>query len=364
MKRLVKESIKRLSSYRPGKPIEELEREYGIKGAVKLASNENPLGPSPKALECIKAVLNNLHRYPDAHGFYLKEKLSQKLGVGTDSIVLGNGSDEIIQLIAQAFLFPGDEAIMSDPAFSFYQIAVATAGGKEVKVPLKGFSYDLPSMADHITRKTKLIFINNPLNPTGTMVTRGGLEEFLKQIPSEVIVIMDEAYGEYVTDNSFPNSMEYLGKGKRIFMLRTFSKIYGLAGLRIGYGVGQPELIGYLNKIREPFNTNSLAQAAALAALDDDAHRQKSLTNNREGLHYLYAELDRLGVTSLPTQANFFLVKIGERAPQVYEALLGEGVIVRTLAEYGLQHYLRVSVGLPLENERFIKALGKVLSEG
>jgi len=362
MKRLIKEDIERLDTYQPGKPIEELEREYGIKGAIKLASNENPLGPSPKALEAISAALNSINRYPDSSGFYLKEKLSHKLGVRSDTLFLGNGSDEIIQLITQAFLLPGEEAVMGDPTFLFYQMMVKAAGGKEVMIPLRDLSYDLSSMADHITAQTKLIFINNPLNPTGTIVKKKDFEEFLKRIPSNVILVLDEAYGEYATDKSFPNSLNYLGTRKKIFILRTFSKIYGLAGLRIGYGIAHSQLISYLNKIKGPFNTSSLAQAAALAALDDEEHLKRSLANNQEGLAYLCGELKKLGIEYIPTQANFFLIKIGESARNVYEALLKEGVIVRTMTGYSLQHYLRVSVGLPSENERFIKALKKVIS--
>jgi len=362
MKRLAKESIDRIDPYQPGKPLEELEREYGIKGAVKLASNENPLGPSPKAVEAIVVALNGIHRYPDTNGFYLKEKLSRKLGVGSNTIILGNGSDEIIQLIAHAFLLPGEEAIMGDPTFSFYQMVVTAAEGKEVLVPLKNFSYDLPAMADRITSRTKLIFVNNPINPTGTIVKKGDLESFLKLIPSDVILVLDEAYREYVTDPSFPNSLDYLENEKKVIILRTFSKIYGLAGLRIGYGIADTQLIGCLNKIKGPFNTSSLAQTAALNALDDENHLKTTLANNQEGLSYLYGELNALGVEYLPTQANYFLIKIGENAMNVYEALMHEGVIVRTMEGYGLHHYLRVSVGLASENEKFIKALRNIMS--
>ena len=362
MKRLVKENIEKIGAYQPGKPIDKLEREYGIKEAVKLASNENPLGPSPKAVEAITASINGINRYPDSHGFYLKEKLSKKLGVTSDSIFLGNGSDEIIQLIAQAFLLPGDEVIMGDPTFSFYQMVVVAAEGREVRVPLKNFSYDLSSMADRIAPQTKLIFLNMPLNPTGTIVKERDFENFLERVSSDAILVLDEAYGEYATDKSFPNFLNYLGSGKNIFILRTFSKIYGLAGLRIGYGIAQPYLVGCLNKMKAPFNTNSLAQTAALAALDDEDHLKKSLANNRNGLTYLYGELDKLGIPYLPTQANFFLMKIGENALGVYEALLKEGVIVRTMTGYGLPYHLRISVGLPAENETFIKALKKVMS--
>ena len=362
MKRLVKESIERIGSYQPGKPLEELEREYGIKGAVKLASNENPLGPSPKAVEAIAAAINGIHRYPDTNGFYLKEKLSRKLGVGSDNLILGNGSDEIIQLIAHAFLLPGEEAIMGDPTFSFYQMVVTAAEGKEVMVPLKNFSYDLSAMVDRITSRTKLIFVNNPLNPTGTIVTKEDMESFLKLIPSDVILVLDEAYLEYVTDPCFPNSLDYLESEKKVFILRTFSKVYGLAGLRIGYGIADTQLIGCLNKIKGPFNTSSLAQTAALNALDDESHLKKTLANNQEGLSYLYGELNALGIECLPTQANFFLIKIGKNAPSVYEALMHEGVIVRTMAGYGLHHYLRIAVGLASENEKLVKALKKIMS--
>jgi len=362
MKRLLKESIERISTYQPGKPIEELEREYGIKEAVKLASNENPLGPSPKSIEAIKSALLQINRYPDAHGFYLKEKLSRKLGVKQDNLFLGNGSDEIIQLLAQAFLMPGEEVIMGDPTFSFYQMAVVAAGGKDIMVPLKDFSYDLPTILDRITAATKLIFINTPLNPTGTIITKADFEALLDRVPPDVILVIDEAYGEYATDASYPNFLDYLGKEKRIIVLRTFSKIYGLAGLRIGYGIADAYLVACLNKIRGPFNTNLLAQIAARAALDDEAHLKKSLAANRDGLTYLMRELDKMGVAYHPTQANFFLMKIGENVQRVYEGLLKEGVIVRVMTGRGLQHYLRISVGLPAENEKFIQSLKKVLA--
>ena len=364
MKKLLKESIEKIGTYQPGKPIEELEREYGIKEAVKLASNENPLGPSPKAINAIKSSLLQVNRYPDAQGFYLKEKLSRKLGVEPDNLFLGNGSDEIIQLLAQAFLLPGEEVIIGDPTFSFYQMAVVAAGGKDIMVPLKDFSYDLSTIMDRITAETKLIFINTPLNPTGTIIAKADFEALLNRVPSDVILVIDEAYGEYATDTSYPNFLDYIGKGKRIIVLRTFSKIYGLAGLRIGYGIADADLVACLNKIRGPFNTNLLAQVAALAALDDEEHLKKSLATNRDGLTYLMSELHTMGIAYLPTQANFFLMKIGENAQRVYEGLLKEGVIVRVMTGRGLQHYLRVSVGLPAENKKFIRALTKVLAGG
>ncbi len=362
MKRLLKESIERIGTYQPGKPLEELQREYGITEAIKLASNENPLGPSPKAVEAVSAALGKINRYPDTHGFYLKEKLARKLRVTPENLCLGNGSDEIIQLIAQAFLMPGEEVVMGDPAFAFYQMVVTASDGREVMVPLKDFCYDLPAMAERITEKTKLIFINTPLNPTGTIISREAFETFLKRIPPDVVLVIDEAYSEYVRDTSYPNFLDYIEGEQKLIILRTFSKIYGLAGLRIGYGIADAFLIACLNKIKGPFNTNLLAQVAALAALDDEEHLNKTLATNQEGLAYFYRELEKMGLTYIPTQANFFLVRLGREASSVYESLLKEGVIVRVMAGYGLDEYLRISVGLPEENERCIQSLKKVLA--
>jgi histidinol-phosphate aminotransferase len=363
MRPLVKECIKRIAAYKPGKPIEELERELGITGAIKLASNENPLGPSPKAMEAIRNALPGVHRYPDTHAYYLKEKLARKVGFTPDHLIMGNGSDEIIHMIAQTFLLPGEEVIMGDPTFSFYRIVVAAAGATEVLVPLKNFSYDLPAMAGAVSERTKLIFINTPINPTGTIVHTDDFERFLGRLPSDVILVMDEAYVEYVTDTLYPDTLTYVGPGKKVVVLRTFSKIYGLAGLRIGYGIADPYLIACLNKIRGPFNTNLLAQAAASAALDDDVHVRRSLAVNQEGLRYLHAELGKLGIECLPTQANFFLARIGEAAGRCYAALLREGVIVRHMPGGILEPYLRITVGLPSENVRLIRALKKVMKK-
>jgi histidinol-phosphate aminotransferase len=364
MKPLVKECIARIPAYKPGKPIEELERELGIAGAIKLASNENPLGPSPKAMDAIREALSGIHRYPDTHAFYLREKLARKLGFSPDSIIMGNGSDEIIHMIAQTFLLPDEEVIMGDPTFSFYRIVVAAAGATEVLVPLKNFSYDLSAMAGAVSERTKLIFINTPINPTGTIVQKDDFERFLGKLPEDVLLVMDEAYVEYVTDRAYPDTLHYVGPGKKVVVLRTFSKIYGLAGLRIGYGIADPYLIACLNKIRGPFNTNLLAQAAATAALDDDEHVQRSLAVNQEGLRYLRAELEKLGIDCLPTQANFFLARIGEAAGRCYQALLREGVIVRHMPGGILEEYLRITVGLPSENERLVRAMRKVMGAG
>jgi len=364
MKTSLKPWISDLPDYVAGRTIEEIKRKYGLAAVYKLASNENPLGPSPKALDAIRDSLSRVNRYPDAHAFYLKEKLARKLGVTPENIIPGNGSDEIIQLIAQTFLLPGEEVIMGDPTFSFYQIVVVAAGGREILVPLKNFSYDLIAMASRISEKTKVIFINTPLNPTGTIILKDAFEDFLERIPPDVILVVDEAYGEYVTDRSYPDFLDYREAGKKMVVLRTFSKIYGLAGLRIGYGIADAYLISCLNKIRGPFNTNLLAQAAAVAALDDDEHLKRSRAVNEEGLRYLYGELATLGIECLPTQANFFLIRIGEHAGRLYEALLKEGVIVRVMSGGGLENYLRITVGLPSENEKFIQSLRKVITRG
>lgn len=360
MKLLVPDYIANLTAYPPGKPIEEVEREYGIKGSIKLASNENPLGPSQKALDAVKGHLKAIHRYPDGSCFYLKEKLAARLGIDKSRIILGNGSNEIIELIVRAFLRPGDEAIMAHPAFIVYQMIVQAAGGKNVILPLKDFTHDLEAMAGAITEKTRLVFITNPNNPTGTIVKRLEFERFLKRIPEDVVVVMDEAYFEYVSDPDYPDGMDYISD-RFVISLRTFSKIYGLAGLRIGFGVASEEIINYLEKVRQPFNVNSLAQVAAIAALDDEEHVNKSVKINHEGLSYLYGELDSLGLDYVKSHANFLLIDIKGDGIKVYQHLMKEGVIVRPMGMYDLKNYLRITVGLPEENERFIEALKKVL---
>jgi histidinol-phosphate aminotransferase len=363
MKRLVVEEIERLPAYIPGKPIEEVQREFGIADVVKLASNENPLGPSPKAIAAITSSLSHLNRYPDSGGYYLKEKLAAKRNVTMDNIILGNGSDEVLQMIVRTFLFPGEEVIMGTPTFAFYEIVVGAARGRAVLVPLKNFTYDLALMRGKVTPATKIVIITNPNSPTGTMIGKRDFDGFLNAIPDDVIVVVDEAYAEYVESDDFPDAHRYLDSGKNIIILRTFSKIYGLAGLRIGYGISSGKLISYLEKTREPFNTNSLAQAGALAALDDEEHLEKTRRNNREGMCYLYGELGRLGLEYLPAEANFFLVNVKGDCQRVHQALLGEGVIIRPMDSYGLNEYIRVTVGLPEENKRFIQALEKVIKD-
>ena len=357
----VSENIKSLVPYPPGKPIEELERELGITGSIKLASNENPLGPSLKALEAVSKALLGLHRYPDGSCYYLKEKLSAILGVPHEMITFGNGSNEIIELLVRAYLKPGDEAIMGNPSFAVYPIAVKAVGGVAIEVPLKDMKHDLRAMASRITAKTRIIFIANPNNPTGTMVSGEEFREFMKSVPEGVIVCMDEAYYEFVTAPDFPDTLSYIKEGAPILVLRTFSKIYGLAGLRVGYGVANSGIMDYMNRVRQPFNVNSLAQVAAMAALEDKAHLEKTRQNNSEGLKFLLGELRALGFECVDTQANFFLVKVGD-GKGVYDALLRKGVIVRPMASYNLPEYIRITVGLPEENRRFLESFKAVVS--
>lgn len=357
MKRLTTDHIYALKPYAPGKPIEELERELGITGSIKLASNENPLGPSKKAVAAIGPLLASLHRYPDGAGFYLKSAISKKSGWPVDGIILGNGSNEILEIIVRTFLLEGENAIMAEPSFVVYRMAAQAAGRESVVVPCRDGRHDLAAMAGAINDKTKLVFIANPNNPTGAMNTAEEFAAFMAKAPEDVIVAVDEAYFEYATDPAYPDTMKYLRDGRNIIILRTFSKIYGLAGLRVGYGFTPPALNDLMNRVRQPFNTNSLAQAAALAALEDDEHVRESVRVNEDGKKYLYKELDRLGLKYYPTQANFIWIELKKSAAEVNEGLLRQGVIIRPM---GPKH-IRVTIGTRQENERFIHALEAVL---
>ena len=349
-----------LVPYQPGKPIEEVEREYGLRGSIKLASNENPLGPSPRAVAALRAAIGDVHRYPDGGGFYLKQRLAEKLGVGADQVALGNGSNEILELLARSFLRPGADAVMSEQAFVVYASVVQAAAGIPRAVPLRDFTHDLDAMAAAVGKSTRLVFLGNPNNPTGTIYRRDAFERFLARIPRGVIIVADDAYAEYVEDPEYPRTLECHKPDRQLVTLRTFSKIYGLAGLRIGYGVGPAEVIAALDRIRQPFNVNSLAQTAALAALDDEEHVERSRRTNREGMRYLEHEFERLGLAYVPSQANFILVRVGDGAA-VYEKLLRQGVIVRPMAGYAFPEHVRVTVGTAEENERFVAALERAL---
>jgi len=363
MRALVPEWIRALAPYPPGKPIEELEREYGIFGSIKLASNENPLGPSPKAVAAIAAALGDLHRYPDGNCFYLKRAVAKKLGVSPDALIFGNGSNEIIELAVHTFMQRGDEAVMADQAFVIYRLVVQAAGGRSRLVPLRNFTHDLDGIAEAITPATRVVFLANPNNPTGTIFRRQEWRDFLAALPPQVIVVMDEAYFEFVDDPDYPDSLAAHGSGRPLITLRTFSKIYGLAGLRIGFGVAHPELIEVMNRVRQPFNVSSLAQVAVLAALDDDEHVERTRRCNREGMVFLRQHCERLGIEYVPSWANFLLVHVGNGA-RVYEALLRQGVIVRPMSVYGFPEHVRVTVGTADENQRFITALEQALRGG
>ena len=355
--------VRDLIPYVPGKPVEELERELGITGAIKIASNENPVGPSPLALNAAGRALNNIHRYPDGDAFYLKHKLADALKVKPERLLFGNGSNDVLDIAARTFLSPGDEAVMGEFAFIVYPIVTQAVGAKAVISPMPDYNHNLRDMRSRITSKTRAVFIANPNNPTGTMVKRDELEWFLDKVHEDILVVMDEAYFEYVEDPEYPDSLTYQNTGKSILTVRTFSKIYGLAGLRLGYGIAHEDMVSAMQRARHPFNTSSIAQAAATAALDDHEHVKRSRDVNREGLRYLIDELGKLGMNHTPTYTNFILIDLGKDPMPLYNALLREGVIVRPVGGYGLKTHLRVTIGLPEENERFVRAMKKVLDK-
>ena len=349
--------ISSIKPYIPGKPIEELERELGIKDSLKLASNENPLGPSPRAVRALRRGIGDLNRYPDGSCFYLRDALSQKLKVSSHELIFGNGSNEIIELAVRTFLTPGDEAIMAHPSFVVYSTVVQAAQGKSIIVPLKDWRHDLENMASKITDKTKIIFIANPNNPTGTINSAAEMDVFMNKVPEGVLVVVDEAYYEYVTSSDYANSMNYLKKGRDILILRTFSKMYGLAGLRIGYGISNVLTVEAMNRVRQPFNTNTLAQLAAAAAIEDDRHIRKIKKLNQEGKDLLYKEMDTLKINYVPTEANFiFLYLKKKNAVDIYNRMLKKGIIIRPMGTGAI----RVTIGLPDENRKLIKALKQV----
>ncbi len=353
--------IEKLIPYVPGKPVEELERELGIKSAVKLASNENPLGPSKKGIAMMKKYIGSLHRYPEGGCYYLANKLSEKINVPMENIIFGNGSNEVLEIIGRTFYEANDEIIFSQYAFIVYKLVAQALGAKYHEVPAKGLSHDLSKMKDYINKNTKMIYLANPNNPTGTMFNKKEFEDFMSTVPDNVIVVLDEAYREYVEEKSYPDGLKYLKKYKNLIVVRTFSKIYGLAGLRVGYAVADKEIINYMNRVREPFNVNTLAQFAALGALDDVEHINKTKELTKAGLSYLYEEFKKLKIEYEKSYGNFVLIKSPIKAMDLYNKLLKEGVIVRPVGGYGLPDYLRVSVGLMEENKKFIKAIKKVL---
>jgi histidinol-phosphate aminotransferase len=349
--------IAKLVPYSPGKPLDELERELGIRGAVKLASNENPLGPSPKALAALDEGKETVHLYPDGGAHDLTRALADRWKVSGNQIVVGNGSDEIISLLVKTFVSPGEEAVMADHTFVMYKLAVTGGHGVCVEVPLKDWRHDLPAMARAVTGRTRVVFVCNPNNPTGTMVTRDEVREFMAAVPDDVIVVFDEAYYEYVRDPHYPDTLDYVRQNRPVVVLRTFSKIYGLAGLRIGYGITTPEIVEYLHRVRNPFNANTLAQFAARAALGDEQHVAASRALNEAEMASVDNGLRALGLAPLPSQANFLFFDTHRNGRDVFDRLLREGIIVRHLGG----SMLRVTIGRPEENRRFLKALSNVM---
>lgn len=363
MKLTISPNIESLVPYPPGKPLEELEREYGITGSIKLASNENSLGPSPRAVVAISEALTNLHRYPDGSCYYLANRLAEKLGVEPSEIVFGNGSNEIIELLINTFLAPGDEVITSHPTFLVYQKKVQAANGVNRVLPLKKMRHDLDAILLAITDRTRLIFLDNPNNPTGTVFTAKEFESFLQKVPDHVIVALDEAYVDFTDPAVRLDARKYLHETTPVVALRTFSKAYGLAGLRIGYGLMRSEIADYVHRVRQPFNVNQPAQIGALAALEDDEHYRKTLEMTQTGIQWLQQKVKDLGCLPFPTQTNFFLIDVRGDGKKVYEKMLSKGVIIRPMHAYGYPNYIRITVGLPEENERFIKALSETLQE-
>lgn len=357
----VPENIKNLQPYIPGKPTEELERELGIKESIKLASNENPLGPSPKALSRIVSEIPKLNLYPDGGGFYLRKKISEKFNWNIEGIILGNGSVDLIELAVRTFCEKGDEVIVPSSSFIMCKLVAFSMGTKLIEVPFKDYHYDVEGIIKAISKNTRILYIDNPSNPLGTYIPKEGFKKIIKALHQDMLLIADQAYFEYIKKDDYPDAFEDLKRGANVLVLRTFSKIYGLAGLRIGYGLASEEIIGYMNRVRSPFNTNSLAQAAAIAAIDDLEFVAKSRDLNEEELNFLTEELKKEGIYVVPSVTNFILVDFKKDAMEIYNKLLKEGIIVRPVKNYNLPTCLRISIGKREENIKLLKALKKVL---
>ncbi len=358
---LLHKHLANVAPYPPGKPIEEVQREFGLKEVIKLASNENPLGPSPKALKAMAAAAREMNLYPDGAGYYLKRGIAKRLGVGEDEIILGNGSDEITLFLALCYLGPGRSIVTSDYAFVRYRMAAELMNARAKLVPMRDFRHDTAALGKAVDDSTVLLFLDNPCNPTGAMTTRRELARLLADVPRRVLVVVDEAYYEYACgDADYPDTLALRRKHPNLIVTRTFSKAYGLAGLRIGYGIARKEVVADLERVRPPFNTNRMAQAAALAALSDSGHLKKSVANNEHGKKYLAGEFRKLGLRFIPTWANFILVDLSPRGisgSELYEKLLRRGVIVRPMGGYGLKTFVRISIGTGEENRRLAEAL-------
>ena len=354
-------AVAAIQPYEPGKPIEELERELGIHEAVKLASNENPIGPSPKAVQAVREALAELNRYPDGGSFALRHKVAERHKVTPGHIFMGSGSCEIINLLAFLFLRPGLNSVSSEHAFAIYPLATAATGAAYRTVPMRdGYAFDLDAIAAAIDDNTRIVYLGNPNNPTGTIYRRAEWKRFLEKVPQRIVIVADEAYFEFVRDAEYPDSLEDHDGTRMLVTLRTFSKIFGLAGVRVGYAVARPDIVTLLNKVRQPFNVTSLAQVAVIAGMDDVEHVNNTLRVNREGMEFLEREFKKLQIGYVPSQANFILAEVGD-GRAVFDKLLHLGVIVRPMGGYGFPRHVRISVGLPEENRRLVAALEKIL---
>jgi len=355
-------SLQSVPVYQPGRPIEEVARELGRSptDVIKLASNENPLGPSPAALAAMQKVLSQLHLYPDGSAFYLKQTLAQKLEVAPRNLILGNGSNEIIEFVGHALIAPGADVVVSQYCFAVYPIVTKLFGANLITVPAKNYGHDLPALVKAITPKTRVIFVANPNNPTGTVVPQKDVARFVNEVPPHVLLVMDEAYLEFLEHPVDLLPLIRAGDKANLLLMRTFSKIYGLAGLRLGYGIGHSELIAALEKVRQPFNINALVQAAALAALDDAEHIARTRANNAAGLEFLQNAFRQMRLEFVPSAANFVMVRVGD-SPRIFDNLQKQGIITRPMAGYGLPEFIRISVGTPEENDRCVAGLKKAL---
>jgi histidinol-phosphate aminotransferase len=365
LRELAPENVRAIAPYVPGKPVADVARELGMKEAdiVKMASNENPMGTSPKALAAIRGALDGLAYYPDGNGFELKAVLARNLGVSAEHFILGNGSNDVLELVARAFLTTADSAVYSQHAFMVYPLAVQAMGAKHIVVPAKDFGHDLDAMRAAIRPDTKVVFLANPNNPTGTFIAWDTLRAFVERVAPTVLVVLDEAYGEYLASELRSPSIGWIAKHPNVIVSRTLSKAYGLAGLRVGFGVGHPDVIEVMNRVRQPFNVNQLALVAAAAAFEDHDFIEASRRNNREGMAQLEAGFRRLALEFIPSLGNFVAVRVGDAA-RIYDSLLQQGVIVRPVAGYGMPEHLRVTIGLPHENERFLAALERAIKGG
>ncbi|MCX5799899.1 MAG: histidinol-phosphate transaminase [Candidatus Eisenbacteria bacterium] len=361
LKSLVRENVYRLRPYVPGKPVEILERQLGVKNALKFASNENPLGPSPLALKAIRESNHLLNRYPDSSSYFLREKLGEHFGFPMEQFIVGNGTTQLIELVCHLFLGPGDEAVIAEPSFLMYPICIELMGARAVSVPLRDHKHDLSAMAKAVSPKTKVVFVCNPNNPTGTIVTKSEVEQFLSKIPESVVVVFDEAYHEYVEHSEYPDAMEYLREGKLVIVLRTFSKVYALAGLRVGYGVASEEMIFLLNSVSIPFTATCIGQVAALASLADDKQISRSLKVTSEGMQFLREKLTDMGLEAVESYANFMAVDLKTDAREACAELERKALILRAVGLGLPASFVRITVGTQRENERLVEGLKEVL---